>query len=119
MLHFPLPEQYKAEPPRTVFLVTIAPTGNVLARVQLPAEQIATIEEVKKQTRLKWESLPLDQSLAGTEVRAISDAGEEEVLFAYTLAEFAHELFRGEPFIHGEHMSRAECLLREHQRGYF
>jgi hypothetical protein len=110
MLHVPSPEQYKAEPPRTVFLLTIAPTGKVLAWVQLPVGQIATIEEVKKRTRLKWEGLPLDQRLAGVAVHAIS--GADEVLFGYALEKFACELFRVRVLIFGVHIPRAKCLLQ-------
>jgi hypothetical protein len=110
MFHHPSREQYEAEPPRAVSLVTMASISKVLAQVQLPPHQIATLEEVKRQARLKWGSLPLDQQLAGVAVCAISDAGE--VLFAYALEEFACELFQVRVLIFGVHIPRAKCLLR-------
>jgi hypothetical protein len=116
MLHFPSPDQYTAERPLGVLLETITPTDNCAVEVvELPASEIADLQSVQRQVRLKWDSLPLDERLSGVAVRAVTYEGES--LYAYILADFACELYRVSHAPSMMQMDAAKIFLRMIERG--
>lgn len=111
MLHFPTPAHYQAEPPVDVLLETISRTDNsVIEAVELPASEIADLQSVQRRTRRKWRSLPLNDRVSGVAVRAVTSAGE--ALYAYTLTDFACQLYRVERPTWPVHIDAAKIFLQ-------